>query len=340
MLMIEEALDIVRSGRDLEPHQMRKLIEQVLSGSIPTDRMAEFLLELKKKGESVGEIAGAALAMREKMLPIRSCGSGILDTCGTGGDGSKTFNISTAAAIAAAAAGATVAKHGNRKVTSSTGSADVLQALGIQVEADRDVVERCLDDLGLCFCYAPKLHPAMRNVAEVRKQLKVPTLFNLLGPLCNPAGAVYQVLGTGQAELQEKLAAALQYLPIRRAWVVRGLDGVDEISITGPTEVIDVTPNSLTRRQVQPSDFGVPVASRDELFADDPEQSAAVIRQVFAGERGACRDVVVINAAAALYVAGLESELHTAARRVERAIDSGRASEILRELVRLTTLRA
>jgi anthranilate phosphoribosyltransferase len=277
--------------------------------------------------------------MREKMLPIRSCGSGILDTCGTGGDGSKTFNISTAAAIAAAAAGATVAKHGNRKVTSSTGSADVLQALGIEVEADRDVVERCLDDLGLCFCYAPKLHPAMRHVAEVRKQLKVPTLFNLLGPLCNPAGAVYQVLGTGRADLQEKLAAALQYLPIRRAWVVRGLDGVDEISISGPTEVIEVTPNSLTRRQLQPSDFGMEVASRDELFADDPEQSAAVIRKVLAGEKGACRDVVVINAAAALFVAGLETDLVAAARRVERAIDSGRAAEILRELARITALR-
>ena len=337
--MIDEALDLVRSGRDLEPQQMRELIEQVLSGSVPADRMGEFLLELKKKGESVGEIAGAALAMREKMLPIRSCGSGILDTCGTGGDGSKTFNISTAAAIAAAAAGATVAKHGNRKVTSSTGSADVLQALGIEVEADRDVVERCLDDLGLCFCYAPKLHPAMRHVAEVRKQLKVPTLFNLLGPLCNPAGAVYQVLGTGRADLQEKLAAALQYLPIRRAWVVRGLDGVDEISISGPTEVIEVTPNSLTRRQLQPSDFGMEVASRDELFADDPEQSAAVIRKVLAGEKGACRDVVVINAAAALFVAGLETDLVAAARRVERALDSGRAAEILRELARITALR-
>lgn len=337
--MIDEAIDLVRSGRDLEPQQMRKLIEQVLSGSIPPDRMGEFLLELKKKGESVGEIAGAALAMREKMLPIRSCGSGILDTCGTGGDGSKTFNISTAAAIAAAAAGATVAKHGNRKVTSATGSADVLQALGIQVEAERDIVERCLDDLGLCFCYAPKLHPAMRHVAEVRKQLKVPTLFNLLGPLCNPAGAVYQVLGTGSADLQEKLAAALQHLPIRRAWVVRGLDGVDEISISGPTAIIDVTSNALTRLQVQPTDFGLEVASRDALFADDPEQSAAVIRKVFAGEQGPCRDVVVINAAAALYVAGLETNLAAAARRVERAIDSGRAAEILRELSRITNGR-
>lgn len=337
--MIDEAIDLVRSGRDLEPQQMRKLIEQVLSGSIPPDRMGEFLLELKKKGESVGEIAGAALAMREKMLPIRSCGSGILDTCGTGGDGSKTFNISTAAAFAAAAAGATVAKHGNRKVTSATGSADVLQALGIQVDAERDIVERCLDDLGLCFCYAPKLHPAMRHVAEVRKQLKVPTLFNLLGPLCNPAGAVYQVLGTGSADLQEKLAAALQHLPVRRAWVVRGIDGVDEISISGPTAIIDVTSNALTRLQVQPTDFGLEVASRDALFADDPEQSAAVIRKVFAGEQGPCRDVVVINAAAALYVAGLETNLAAAARRVERAIDSGRAAEILRELSRITNGR-
>ena len=334
--MIQEALAIVRSGRDLEPHQMRQLIDQVLSGLVPPERMGEFLLELRQKGESVGEIAGAALAMREKMLPIRSCGSGILDTCGTGGDGSKTFNISTAAAIVAAAAGATVAKHGNRKVTSATGSADVLQALGINVEADREIVERCLDDLGLGFCYAPKLHPAMRHVAEVRKQLKVPTLFNLLGPLCNPAGAVYQVLGTGQIDLQEKLAAALQYLPIRRAWVVRGLDGVDEISITGPTDVIDVTPQSSQRRTVEPRDFGLEVGSREALFADDPVQSAAVIRNVLAGQPGACRDVVVINAAAGLYVAGIETDLAQAARRAERAIDTGRAAEILTALSKLT----
>jgi len=334
--MIQEALVQIQSGRDLEPSQMHELMNQVLAGAIPPEQMGAFLLELRAKGESVGEIAGAALALREKMLPIRSCGSGILDTCGTGGDGSQTFNISTAAAIVAAAAGATVAKHGNRKVTSSTGSADVLQALGIQVDADRDIVERCLDDLGLCFCYAPKLHPAMRHVAEVRKQLKVPTLFNLLGPLCNPAGAVYQILGTGKPEVQEKLAAALQYLPIRRAWVVRGLDGVDEISISGPTEVIDVTPNSLQRLTVQPSDFGLAAASRDALFADSPEASAAVIRRVLSGELGPCRDVVVINAAAGLYLAGLESSLNEAARRAERAIDSGKATRILEELSRIS----
>ncbi len=334
--MIQEALVQIQSGRDLEPSQMHELMNQVLAGAIAPEQMGAFLLELRAKGESVGEIAGAALALREKMLPIRSCGSGILDTCGTGGDGSQTFNISTAAAIVAAAAGATVAKHGNRKVTSSTGSADVLQALGIQVDADRDIVERCLDDLGLCFCYAPKLHPAMRHVAEVRKQLKVPTLFNLLGPLCNPAGAVYQILGTGKPEVQEKLAAALQYLPIRRAWVVRGLDGVDEISISGPTEVIDVTPSSLQRLTVQPSDFGLVAASRDTLFADSPEASAAVIRRVLSGELGPCRDVVVINAAAGLYLAGLESSLIEAARRAERAIDSGKATRILEELSRIS----
>jgi anthranilate phosphoribosyltransferase len=334
--MIQEALVQIQSGRDLDPSQMHELMNQVLAGAIPPEQMGAFLLELRAKGESVGEIAGAALALREKMLPIRSCGSGILDTCGTGGDGSQTFNISTAAAIVAAAAGATVAKHGNRKVTSSTGSADVLQALGIQVDADRDIVERCLDDLGLCFCYAPKLHPAMRHVAEVRKQLKVPTLFNLLGPLCNPAGAVYQILGTGKPEVQEKLAAALQYLPIRRAWVVRGLDGVDEISISGPTEVIDVTSHSLQRSTIQPSDFGLSTASREALFADSPEASAAVIRRVLSGEPGPCRDVVVINAAAGLYLAGLESSLMEAARRAERAIDSGKATRILEELSRIS----
>ncbi|MEY4566625.1 MAG: Anthranilate phosphoribosyltransferase [Planctomycetota bacterium] len=334
--MIDEAIQQIRAGHDLRPEQMRELMNLVLTGQIELDSMGQLLLALREKGESVSEIAGAALALRGKMLPIRSCGSKILDTCGTGGDGSKTFNISTAAAVVAAAAGATVAKHGNRKVTSATGSADVLQSLGIEIDADRDVVESCLEDLGLCFCYAPKLHPAMRHVAEVRKQLKVPTLFNLLGPLCNPAGATYQILGVGKSDLQEKLAQALQYLPIEKAWVVRGDDGVDEISISDQTEVIEVTLTSVKRFKLRPGDFGLQVAPRDALYAEDPEQSAAVIRRVLSGEKGPCRDVVVINAAAGLYLVGIESDLNQAARRAERAIDSGRASELLQELGRRT----
>src|SRR5262245_39827887 len=224
---------------------MEQVIDQLLLGTVPENEIAVLLTALRAKGETPDEIAGAARAMRRHMTPIRSTRSGLIDTCGTGGVGSELFNISTAAAIVAAAAGVPVAKHGNRSVTSKSGSSDVLAALGVNIDAPVEVVERCVSELGICFCFAPKLHPAMKHVAPVRKNLGFATIFNLLGPLCNPAGATRQLLGVGKRELHQTMAEVLVRLGIDRAVVVHGTDGVGEVSLSAPTEVIEVVGNDL-----------------------------------------------------------------------------------------------
>jgi anthranilate phosphoribosyltransferase len=259
-----------------------------------------------------------------------------VDTCGTGGDGSKTFNISTAAAIACAAAGVPVAKHGNRKVTSSTGSADVLAELGVNLEASPELVEKCLNELGICFLFAPYFHPAMRHVGAVRRELGRPTIFNRLGPLANPAGVKHQVLGVGDPELQDKMALALQQLGTRRSVVVRGHDGVDELSLSAPTRVLEVTADKIQEHTWTPADFDLAQAERGTLFADDPASSAKCIRAVVSGEKGPKRDVVVLNAAAALWIAGHSTELASCARAVEEAIDHGQMQRILTTLGEMT----
>ncbi len=270
------------------------------------------------------------------MPPAASTRSPVTDTCGTGGDGSKTFNISTAAAIALAATGVAVAKHGNRKVTSSTGSADVLAELGIDLEASPTTTQQCLQEIGICFCFAPNFHPAMRHVGAVRRSIAHPTIFNRLGPLANPAGAQCQVLGVGGEDLQQTMAQSLQQLGTDRSLVVRGEDGVDEISLSAPTRVLEVTRSSITEHRWSPSDFGVQEAGRDTLFADDPASSAACIRSVLAGEKGPQRDVVVMNAAAGLWLTGFSQDLQACARQVAEALDSGRAQQLVGELSRLT----
>ena len=209
--MLDEFLRLARTNQDLSQDQMQQAITWMLAGMVPDEEIGQLLLALRQKGESVSELVGAVRAMRMMMTPIRSSQAGLLDTCGTGGDGAKTFNISTAAAIVAAAAGASVAKHGNRKITSATGSADVLSELGVKIDATREVVESNLKELGICFCFAPMLHPAMKHVATVRRSLTVPTLFNYLGPLCNPAGAAFQIIGVGKKDLQTKMAEAVYY---------------------------------------------------------------------------------------------------------------------------------
>jgi anthranilate phosphoribosyltransferase len=267
------------------------------------------------------------------MTPIRTNRSGLLDTCGTGGDGGRTFNISTATAIVAAAAGAPTAKHGNRRITSATGSADVLSALGVAIEAERAQVERCLDALGLCFCFAPMLHPAMKHVAAVRRQLGVPTLFNYLGPLCNPAGAVYQMIGTGNESLQTKLAAALMQLPVEAAIVVRGLDGMDEVSLSGETQVLLTKYGMTTQLRWSPDDFGLQRLRNEDLVVDGPESSARVIRGILEGEPGPARDIVLANASAALWVSEKTHSLIDGVAKAAAAIDSGAALTKLKTLI-------
>ena len=333
---LRDLIDQVEKGIDLSAEQMRAVVTDFLSGTSESVAMRQFLVALARKGESVNELVGAARAMRSSMVQIPCAQRPIVDTCGTGGDGSQTFNISTAAAIVAAAAGVRVAKHGNRKITSATGSADVLAELGINLDADARCVERCLAELGLCFCFAPHFHPAMRNVADVRKSIAHPTIFNRLGPLCNPAKAECQVLGVGDAGLQVKLASALRQLGTTRSIVVRGDDGVDELSLSGTSKVIEIRGDSLTEFSWHPSDFGLATADRGQLFADSPALSAQCIREVLSGKRGACRDAVVLNAACALWITGVSSKPLECAQLVQTAIDSGAANELVVNLGNLS----
>jgi anthranilate phosphoribosyltransferase len=334
--MIESYLGQIVAGQDLSAAAMEEVIGLLLAGEVSEKEIALLLTALKHKGETVDEIAGAARAMRRRMTPIRTTRTNVIDTCGTGGVGSELFNISTAAAIVAAAAGVPVAKHGNRSVTSKSGSSDVLSALGVNIDSPVETVQRCLDELGICFCFAPKLHPAMKHVAAVRKQLGFATIFNLLGPLCNPAGAKRQLLGVGKRELHQTMAKVLARLGTERAAVVHGTDGVGEVSLCAATEVIEVTDGELPQFTWKPEDFGLTGAPQDALRIADAAASAALIQRILSGERGPPRDVVVLNAAAALWVAGVEGSPRACADRAAEAIDSGRAQRLLTDWARLS----
>ncbi len=330
--MLEEHLKTAQNGIDLTVDQMQQAILWMLSGQVSDQQISDLLVALAAKGESVSELVGAARALRLMMSPIRTEREGLLDTCGTGGDGAKTFNISTAVAFVAAAAGANVAKHGNKKVTSATGSADVLSELGVKIDATRDVVEACMNQLGICFCFAPLLHPAMKHVGTVRRSLSIPTLFNYLGPLCNPAGAKYQIIGVGKKDLQAKIAATLLQLPIEAAIVVRGEDGLDEVTLSADTSVLHIQQKMLTQTTWTPESFGLSKINSDDLVVDGPAQSAQVILNILKGESGPPRDIVLANAAAALWVAGITHSLMDGVSRAEKAIESGAAMQILQEL--------
>jgi anthranilate phosphoribosyltransferase len=328
---------IVERKQDLTVAETVEAIGAIMSGEAPADEVARFLTALHKKGEAADEIVGAAQVLRRRMTPIRCRHAAFIDTCGTGGDGSKTFNISTAAALVIAAAGVPVAKHGNRSMTSRSGSADVLVLLGVNVEADVACVERCLDELGICFCFAPLLHRAMKHVSEVRRSLGFPTIFNILGPLANPAAAPHQLLGVGRAPMQPLMAEALQKLGARRALVVHGAEGLDEVSLRGPTHVVEVTEEGLRAFDWTPADFGLqPIKSDEALRIDGPEQSAKIIREIFDGREGPARDIVLMNAAAALWTVGAESSLADCMRRTTHAADSGKAKKLLERLAAMS----
>jgi anthranilate phosphoribosyltransferase len=335
--LIEETLGLVAAGEDLTMEQASAAIEAVMSGRCSEGEIATLLTGLRHKGETVEEVAGAAAAMRKFMTPLRTTRDDVIDTCGTGGDGSGTFNISTAAALVAAAAGAPVAKHGNRAITSKTGSADVLRELGVNIQCDVATAERCLEELGICFCFAPLMHGAMKQVAPVRKKLGVPTIFNLLGPLTNPAGAPYQLLGVGRPEIRNLLAAALVLLGSRRAHVVCGEDGLDEVTLGGVTHVTEVTPAGLTETTWTPADFGLEISAHDTMLVENAAESAAIIRRILAGEAGPPRDIVVLNAAAALLTAGKVTDPVEAAQAAAAAINSGAARDLLARLAEATS---
>lgn len=328
----------LRSGDRHSADDVRALVGAVLAGDVDLDTFGLWLVALAEAGESAREIAGVAAALRGRMLPVESAAPLVADTCGTGGDGSGSFNISTVAGIVAAAAGQPVAKHGNRAVSSRTGSADVLERLGVRVDAPPAVSSRCLESLGLCFCLAPVHHPAMARVGPLRRSLGRPTVFNLVGPLCNPAGATVQVIGVGRPTAREPVAEAARLLGSTRAVVVSGHVGVDEskafdeVSLFGPTDVIDVTPAGTTRTRWTPEDFGLttrPASALADLEVAGPEESAAAIRDVLAGRPGPRREVVVLNAAAVLWAAGRAADKPAARVLAERAIDSTAAATLL-----------
>lgn len=335
--MFPTYLDRVVAGEHLSMDEMHAAVGQIMRGEMADGQIGLFLTALREKEETVAEIAGAAAALREAMTPIRTSRSNLIDTCGTGGDGSRTFNISTAAALVTAAAGVPVAKHGNRSITSRTGSADVLAALGVNIMAERACVEDCLDTLGICFCFAPLLHPAMKRVAEVRKQLGVPTIFNLLGPLSNPARAPFQLLGVGKPHMRRKLAEALALLGTQRAVVVCGSDGLDEVTIATTTAVTLAEEGKLSEFTWSPDDFGLPTSTLDTMLVDGPAESAAIIQRILAGELGPARDIVVANAAAALWTARHVDNVQQGVELAETAIDGGAARELLSRLAERTT---
>ncbi len=306
----------------------------VMDGRAEGMEIASLLTALAVRGETADEIAGAARAMHQRSTRIPHASKNLLDTCGTGGDQLHTFNISTAAAIVASAAGARVAKHGNRQASSRSGSADVLEALGVNITLPPEGVANCIDSIGIGFCFARLLHQAMKYVAPVRQQLGIRTIFNLLGPLTNPAGAEFQIIGANRNETALKLAQAKQQLGGTRTLVVCGNDQLDEVALWGTTLIYDITPSGICTHQWTAGDLGLPECTPDQLKVNSPQESASVILAIFAGQPGPARDITVANAGAALLTAGLSSNLRDAVERAGQAIESGAAREKLAQLIR------
>jgi anthranilate phosphoribosyltransferase len=332
-MTVQEALARLLEGRDLSRPQAREVMGEIMEGKATPAQIGGFLVALRLKGETAGEIAGCAEAMRAHVLPVKPKRDDLVDTAGTGGDGAGTFNISTAAALVAAAAGAAVAKHGNRAVSSSSGSADVLEALGFELELSAERIERSIDELGFGFLFAPSHHPAMRHAAPVRKELAARTVFNVLGPLTNPAGARAQVVGVYAPELVPTIATVLARLGARRAFVVHGAGGVDELSPAGPNLVCEVAGGKVRRREIDPKDFGVPRCRPGELAGGSPAENAETIREIFAGAKGAKREAVLLNAGGAIAAGGHARDLEEGYRTATEALDSGAARERLEALI-------
>ncbi|HVO84983.1 MAG TPA: anthranilate phosphoribosyltransferase [Syntrophobacteria bacterium] len=352
--MIKEAIAKAIRREDLTQAEMEQAMEEIMTGQATAAQIGAFLTALRMKGETVDEIAGAARVMRAKATRIDVSNhllnidrdeinvedETVLDTCGTGGDGTNTFNISTATALVAAGAGVRVAKHGNRAVSSVCGSADVLECLGVRLDIPPNAVASCIRELGIGFLYAPLFHGAMKHAAAPRRELGIRTIFNLLGPLTNPAGATVQVLGVYDQGLTDKMARVLGKLGSREAFVVCGEGTFDEISICGPTRVSHLKDGVVKSFEVVPEDFGFTRAPADAIRGGDARENAHIIRQLLDGERGPRRDIVLMNAAAAFMVAGLDGNLKAGIERAAGSIDTGRAREKLDALIQYTQARA
>jgi anthranilate phosphoribosyltransferase len=331
--MIRRALERLLDGRSLTRTEAREAMDDIMRGEATAAQIGAFLTAMRIKGETVDEIAGCAEAMRLHVLRVSPERDDLVDTAGTGGDGARTFNISTAAALVAAAAGAGVAKHGNRAVSSASGSADVLEELGLRLELPPEQIERSIDELGFGFLFAPTHHPAMRHAAPVRRELGARTVFNVLGPLTNPAGARAQVVGVYASELVPTIAAVLAELGAERAFVVHGADGIDELSPTGPNRVAIVASGAVREERIDPLDLGIGRCAPSDLAADSAADSARTIQSVFEGASGPCRDAVLLNAAGALVAAGHAAQLSDGLALAAAAVDTGAAGERLEQLV-------
>ncbi len=318
--------------RDVPPARVTEAVRDLVAGRVDDARAAAVLTALRMKGETADEIAAAAQVLREQMVRLVPVSGPVLDTCGTGGDDSGTFNISTAAALVACGAGVPVVKHGGRAVSSKSGSADVLRELGVPIEAGPEWAQKCLERIGFAFCYAPHFHRGMAHVAELRRKLGTRTLFNLLGPLANPAGAPYQLLGVGKPDLLDPLAAALARLGVRQAVLVCSADGMDEVSLAAPTRVRVVRGNEYEAREWTPAEFGLAAVAPGAIRAADATESAAIIRGVINGGDGPARRIVVANAAAALWAAAAVPTLRDGVERADAALKSGTPRAVLAAL--------
>jgi anthranilate phosphoribosyltransferase len=338
--MFPELLEKLQRRQDLSTEEAASAMDAIMEGTVPPSQIAALLIALAMKGERPAEVVGFARTMRARATKLSRDFAPVFDTCGTGGDRAHTFNVSTVAALVLAACGVRVAKHGNRSVSSRCGSADLFEALGVNVTASPATVERCLTDAGIAFFFAPTFHPSMRHAGPTRKELGVRTAFNLLGPLTNPAGAKRQLVGVPRPELTELVARSLALLGTERAWVVHGADGLDEISTTGYTKVSECRDGEVNTFYLHPSDVGIPKASAESLRGADAERNAEIARQVLEGGQGPAREIVLLNAAASLLIAGKVSRMLDGIGLAADALDSGRAAAVLDSLCRLSRLEA
>ncbi|HVJ43945.1 MAG TPA: anthranilate phosphoribosyltransferase [Dongiaceae bacterium] len=328
---------VAAQGKSLTRAQAQEAFDIMMSGEASPSQIGGLLMALRVRGESIDEITGAVTVMRQKMLPIDGP-EGAIDVCGTGGDGAHTLNISTAVAFVCAGCGVKVAKHGNRAASSKSGAADVLAALGVNIDADLAIVQKALWEVGTTFMWAQKHHSAMRHVGPTRTELGTRTIFNIMGPISNPAGVKRQLIGVFSDQWLEPIARVLGNLGTEHAWVVHGSDGLDEITVTGPTEVCELKNGEIRRFQVAPADLQLPVSSMAEIRGGDPEENANAIRELLDGKTGAYRNIVVMNAAGALVVAGAAADFAAGARMAAESIDHGRARDKLEQLVEITTV--
>ena len=334
--MIKEAIEKAVRKTDVPEAEMMAAMDEIMEGIATPAQIAAFITALRMKGETVGEVTGAARIMRQKATRINACSSTIVDTCGTGGDKLNTFNISTTAAFVAAAAGLTVAKHGNRAVSSGCGSADVLEALGVNISADQDIVEECVQQIGIGFLFAPKLHGAMKYAIGPRREIGIRTIFNMLGPLTNPAGATAQLLGVYDKKLTEMFAGVLKNMGTKRAFVVHGLDGLDEVTITGETRIAELKDGIVRTYNINPADYFGRIDTLDSIRGGDPVVNAQIAKDVLSGKNGACRNVVLINAALAIVAGEKADDIKKGIQVAADCIDSGAAIKKLQSLIELS----